>query len=105
VAKLMLVLYRRPDTNREEFRSYWHETHGPLVAKMPGVRYHVQNHALFNPLGGEPDYDGIAEIRFESPDALRRAMTTPEAQAVFADLANFADGRRTQICVVDEIEA
>ena len=41
----IVLLRRRPGMGRDEFRRYWRETHGPLAAKLPGLRKYVQAHA------------------------------------------------------------
>ena len=47
------------------------------------------------PVGLPVDAGGVhlvAILKFDSADAIRAALGTPEGKAVAADLANFADG-------------
>ena len=88
----------------EAFRRYWRETHGPLAAKLPGIRKHVQNHSIVDPDGKPPTYDGYAEAWFDNAEALDQAMASPEGQAVIADQANFIDLERMPMFLsVDEV--
>jgi uncharacterized protein (TIGR02118 family) len=75
----------------EEFQTYWRDVHGPLVAKVPGLRRYIQSPTLPELYDNEkqPDYDGVAELWFDSPEALDAARKSPEMQAVRADAQNF----------------
>lgn len=92
----IVLLRRRPDMNRDEFRRYWREIHGPLVAKLPGLRKYVQAHVIPDPSQASLSYDGIAELWFDSPEAFQAAIASPEGQAVRADLPNFLDQDKCQ---------
>jgi uncharacterized protein (TIGR02118 family) len=111
VVKLVVLIYRRPDMSVEAFRRHLRETHLPLVARLPGVRRVVVN----LPLPGEPGmpvpdgpgaegYDCIGEDWFDSVEALRAALASPEGQAVAADGPNHVDMTRSQLLVVEEEE-
>lgn len=43
--------------DRAQALRYWRETHGPIVAKVPGVQRYVQQHAVGAP-DGEPRSSG-----------------------------------------------
>jgi uncharacterized protein (TIGR02118 family) len=108
VIKLTFCLRRLPHLSREEFQTYWRETHAPLVAKHArtlGILRYVQAHTGHDALndamqasrGGPDAYDGVAELWFESEAAM--AANTSEAAAKagaelledekkFIDLAN-----------------
>jgi hypothetical protein len=47
----------------EEFFRYWKEIHGPIGARIPGLRRLVQSHRTVV-VGDkyQPDYDGMAEL-------------------------------------------
>ncbi len=38
MTKAIFMLYRQPDMSGDEFRDYWRNMHGPIAAKMPGLR-------------------------------------------------------------------
>ena len=64
--KYVTVLHRKEGVGREEFSSYWENTHAPILKEIPGLRGYVQNHALPDPEGNEPPYDGFGELYFDS---------------------------------------
>lgn len=106
--KLTFCLRRLPHLSREEFQRYWREQHAPLVAKHAktlGILRYVQAHTGHDALngamqasrGGPDAYDGVAELWFESEEAM--AANSSEAAALagaellederkFIDLAN-----------------
>jgi uncharacterized protein (TIGR02118 family) len=88
----------------DDFRRYWHETHRPLLERLPGLRRLVLNDVLPGPEGAEPTCDGMAEDWFDSFEAMQAAFTSPEAQAVTADVVNFLDLSRFQMLIVAERE-
>jgi len=101
MAKVLILLHKRADLTTDEFRRYWRETHAPLGARLPGVRGYVQDHVL--PGEGQMPCDGIAELRFDSPEAFQAALGSSEGQAALADVENFCDAGRTQVVLVDEV--
>ena len=100
--KVMLVMYRKPGTSREEFSDYWRGPHADIAKEWPGVRRYFQDHVARDLPLGEPPCDGIAELWFDSPEALQAALGSPEGQRTMADLANFADTERTKPVVVEQ---
>lgn len=60
--------------------------HGPLVAKLSGLRRYVQYHVASEDVdASDAPIDGIAELWFESVEEQRRAYAAPEYQAVVDD--------------------
>ena len=104
MVKIVLLLHRRPDLSVDDFRRYWHETHRPLLERLPGLRRLVLNDVLPGPDGGAAACDGIAEDWFDSLEAMQAAFASAEAQAVTADVANFLDLSRFQMLMVTEQE-
>jgi len=102
MTKVIYVLHRRPDMDRDEFRRYWRDVHGPIAARMPGLRRYVQDHALPG-VFGEPPCDGIAELWFDSEEAMQAALASPEGVATLADVPNFLDRDRIGEMVVEEV--
>jgi uncharacterized protein (TIGR02118 family) len=92
MVKTITFIKRKPGMSVEDFGRYWRTKHAPIVTKLPGLRRYVQCHTI--PSGyrnGEPAYDGVAEVWFDSTDAMRESATTPEFRAVRADEPNFID--------------
>ena len=70
---------------------------------MPGLRKYVQDHVLPELSQGEPPYDGIAELWFDSVDAFQAALASPEGQATLADVPNFLEADKVRAVTVEEV--
>lgn len=103
--KLVFCLHRLPSLTREQFQAYWCDRHAPLVqshAATLRIRRYVQLHSLAegDPLnealrasrGGPEDYDGIAELWWDSIEDLAAATASDEGRR--ASLALLDDERR-----------
>ena len=104
MVKLIYGINRKPGMSVEEFQRYWRETHGPIAARLPGVRRYVQCHTLPEPYTREnpPPYDGVAELWFDDMATLQQAMASPELKAAREDERNFIDHSRTFLIVTEE---
>ncbi len=92
--KTIGLLTRRPELTHEQFIRHWRDIHGPLAHAVPGIRRYVQNDIVAEPSRSDiPDHeiaiDGIAEIWWESEEAMRQAAASPELKALHADGALF----------------
>jgi uncharacterized protein (TIGR02118 family) len=101
--KLVYCITRRSDLSLDEFSRYWHDVHGPIGRRIPGLRRLVQSHPVFAP-GYPMDFDGMAELWFDDFEALSMARASPEWQASSDDEANFVDPTRTALFVTQERE-
>ena len=101
--KMVFLVHKRPDMDSAAFYRYWKETHGPIVAKIPGVRRYVQNHSTAHTNENLPTYDGLAELWFDNAEAFERGLASPEGQAALADARNFLAIDRLQSFSVQEI--
>ncbi|MDB5443137.1 MAG: EthD family reductase [Phenylobacterium sp.] len=90
--KLTFCLVRLPHLTREGFQDYWAGTHAPLVASVAEVlqiRRYVQLHslppeahaAIRASREAPPEFDGVAELWFDSLEAVLANLQRPEAQA------------------------
>ncbi len=89
---VIAIIKRKPGMAVEAFQEHWRTAHADIVRKLPGIRRYVQSHTI--PSGyrkGEPAWDGIAEIWFDSMEALRALRGSPEQAAVDADEPRFID--------------
>jgi uncharacterized protein (TIGR02118 family) len=103
MVKLVYCISRKQGLSREEFRRYWAEVHGPIGARIPGLRKLVQSYAI--PVSGDArpsEFDGMAELWFDDVPALARARQSPEWQASTADEAHFVDPVRCASFVSEE---
>ncbi len=81
----------REGVSREEALAYWRDRHRRFVERVPGVKRYVQDHCIVGPDGSHPPYAGLGELWFESIEAAKRALATPEWQSVLDDAGNFMD--------------
>lgn len=88
----------------EEFHRYWSEVHGPLATKIPQMRRYVQSHARLSSYrdGRRPTFDGVAEVWFDSTDAMRESAKTLEYRRVRQDEPNFIDQREVPFIITRE---
>lgn len=117
--KLVMCLCRRSDLTREQFQDYWENQHGPFFQKNAGVlrsKKYVQSHTIDSPLNQGmiesrnmlPEYDGVAEVWFDSEEDLLAAMSSPEGQklgaALLEDEQNFCDHTKSTAFIVREVD-
>ncbi|HZP17361.1 MAG TPA: EthD domain-containing protein [Terriglobales bacterium] len=103
MVKLVYCIAKKPGMSDEEFFDYWEQAHGRIGAHIPGLRRLVQSHRIVVPGDKRsPDYDGMAELWFDSVEALLAARQSPEWEASTADEANFVDQDRTAYFVSEE---
>lgn len=116
--KLIFCLKRLPHLSREDFQRYWREQHAPLVAKHAAslsVRRYVQSHTVDDlrlaqaaEVRGSAgkEFDGIAELWWDSADALVAASSTEAGllagQELLADEARFIDLPNSPIFLNEE---
>ena len=88
MAKLV-VLYKKAK-DAVAFNSHYAATHAPLAKKIPGLKdYEISSGAVSTPQG-ESSYQLVAVLTFDSIDAIKKGLSSPEGQAAAGDLANFA---------------
>ena len=117
--KFVMCITRHPDMTRDEFKDYWMNKHGPFFMENAGTmraKKYVQSHTLDTALneglrssrGMQPEYDGVAEVWFESEEELMQAMSSPEGQklsaALLEDEGNFIDHSKSSAFIVKEHE-
>jgi uncharacterized protein (TIGR02118 family) len=87
----VLVLYKTPKST-EAFDKHYASVHIPLAKKIPGLKgYDISAGPVGTP-GGGSQIHLVATLHFDSADALKAGLGSPEGKAAAADLANFADG-------------
>lgn len=117
--KFIMCITRQSKMTREEFKDYWLNKHGPFFmdnAAIMNAKKYVQSHTLDTPLneglrnsrGMLPEYDGVAEVWFESEEALMEGMSSPAGQklgaALLEDEGNFIDHSKSTAFIVNEHE-
>jgi uncharacterized protein (TIGR02118 family) len=93
MVKAVYMVAKKPGLTVQEFQQHWLDVHGPLVARLPGLRRYVQNPAVIEAYPLRPmTHDGFSELWFDDLASLHKAATTPEWQAVRDDASTlFAD--------------
>ena len=108
--KYIICATRKAGMTHEEFSVYWRNQHGPLVRSvpefMPHVRKYVQCHLVGEavPLGAAGDYDGVAELWFDSVDELVNAFNEPRyLEIIRPDELKFVDLSKCISFVTEEV--
>ena len=96
--KVMILLKKKEQLSRREFRNWWLGEHAKLATQLPGLRK-----LCFNPAKDEDAiYDGVAELWFDSEESFTKAYQTDLGKAVAADsLANV--DRRDRLFVEENV--
>jgi uncharacterized protein (TIGR02118 family) len=115
--KLIYCLRRLPTLSLDEFQHYWFDVHGPLVLAhqvVLRIQRYIQVHTETGPLvdkvrafrGSPEPYDGVAEIWYESREALETLGRDPEARGasrkLLEDERKFVDSARSPIWIGEE---
>lgn len=84
-----LVVMYPPQPDMGAFKAYYEAKHIPLARQLPGLRglrysFDIQT------IAGEAQFACIFEADFDDAAGLQAGMTSPEGQAVAADVPNFA---------------
>jgi uncharacterized protein (TIGR02118 family) len=103
--KLIYCITKKPGMTDEEFFKYWKNVHGPIGARIPGLRRLVQSHRINVSGDARPaDFDGMAELWFDDMAALLEARKSLEWRASGEDEKNFIDESRVAYFVTVEHE-
>ena len=80
-----------------QFEQWYRNTHMPDAKRIPGLRRYTVNRAAA-PVRGESRYYRMAELSFDSHEAMQQALNTPEWQHAFADAQRYiTDHLRLQL--------
>ena len=116
--KLTFCLKRLPVLSRREFQRYWREVHGPLVRSYAGalrIRRYVQLHTASVPLndalrasrGGPVEYDGVAELWWDSAADLDAVLASEAGAragaALLEDERKFIDLSASPLWLGEEV--
>jgi uncharacterized protein (TIGR02118 family) len=105
MVKLVYCITKKPGLTDAQFFHYWKNVHGPIGARIPGVRRLVQSHTVGRAREiRPPDYDGMAELWFDDLDALLAARETLEYRISSDDERHFIDSTRVAFFVTEEHE-
>jgi uncharacterized protein (TIGR02118 family) len=85
------VLYGHP-ADAKAFEQYYANTHMPIAVKIKGASRVELTRFTSAADGSRPAFYRMAEFVFDSENQMAETMSSPEAKAAVADLANFATG-------------
>jgi len=87
----IVALYNMPK-DPAAFDRYYETKHVDIAQKMPGLRsIELSKGPVVSPTGPS-SYHRVGTLRFDSWDALQKAVASPEGQATAADVMSFATG-------------
>lgn len=96
---MFAFLRRLPGTEPAAFGAYWRDHHGPIAARVPGLRRYVQNHVVRGAGTDVPVHDGVAQTWFDGIDAMRQSAQSEELARTRADEPNFMISGRLRFVV------
>jgi uncharacterized protein (TIGR02118 family) len=97
----LIVLYP-PPTDATTFERRYHAEHAPMVmAKVPGLKKFVASQVLGSPFG-TPPYQRVAELYFESMEALQAAMASPGGQATVGHAMEISTGGAPVVLIAED---
>ena len=91
----MGLLRKHPDFSMDAFRKHWRESHGPLAAKLPGLRRYHQNHVIDREQRGvdfarcRDDFDGFSALWFDDMPSMSAAFETELVRQLGEDESQF----------------
>ena len=86
----LVVSYGQPE-DPAAFDAHYRDTHAPLALAQPGVVRFTFGHPRSLDPSQEPPYL-VAELDFDSEQAMGESMASPEGRAAGKDIAHFATG-------------
>jgi uncharacterized protein (TIGR02118 family) len=96
-----LVLYP-PPTDGDTFERRYRDEHVPMVhERIPGLRKFAAGRVVGSPMGAAP-YARVAELTFDSADALQAALGSPDGQAVVAHALELSTGGPMTVLIIEE---
>jgi uncharacterized protein (TIGR02118 family) len=110
MVKYIICATRKAGMTHEEFAVYWRNHHGAVVKSVPEftrhVRKYVQCHLVADavPLGASGNYDGVAELWFDSVAELETAFKEPRyLEIIRPDELKFVDLNKCISFITEEV--
>lgn len=98
----LVVLYKHPD-DPEEFERHYKSIHLPLGRELPGLVGFETARVIGGPDGSKAPYHRIAELQFESVEAIQSSLQSEQGKATSRDMRTLATGGADVIvCEMDE---
>ncbi len=87
----LVAMYGKPE-DPAHFDRYYREVHVPLAKKIPGLRRFTIHKVLGSPQEGEPPSYCLTEVHWDDLETARKALASPDGQASYNDVPNYATG-------------
>jgi uncharacterized protein (TIGR02118 family) len=98
----LIVLYP-PPTDPEVFERRYHEEHAPMVnTQIPNLKRFVAARVLGTPGGRLSPYQRVAELYFETADALQNAMASEGGQRTAAHAIEISTGGPPVVLIAED---
>jgi uncharacterized protein (TIGR02118 family) len=97
--KVIVLLQRNERLTHEEFADYWLSDHVEMAKNLPGLRKYATS------LPEDPatcEYDGVAEVYFETREAVKTAWETDLGDRLVEDERQFLEREQCLRMVVEE---
>jgi len=91
----MGLLQKRSEIGSQDFSTHWRDSHGPLAAKLPGLRRYHQNLVVdrqqrgITYARGGLDFDGFSELWFDDMPSMQAAFATDQVKELGEDENRF----------------
>jgi len=97
----LIVLYP-PPTDVETFERRYRDEHVPMAQKnLAGVTKFIASRVLGSPAGKTP-YQRVAELYFDSMEALQAAMASPGGQTTVAHAIEISTGGPMVVLIAED---
>jgi uncharacterized protein (TIGR02118 family) len=96
----MTVIYQEP-TDKEFFDRHYFEVHVPLAKQLPGLKKYEINNGTVISTTGDPEPYLVANLYFESMEAMKIAFQSAIGQQCAADRKILAGNDAVQIYLYD----
>lgn len=101
--RLIILLGPKVGISEPQFFEHWQKVHKALVEQLPGIRRYRQSraHEAGMPFGSHRA--AVAELWFDSVEALQVAWRSPQEHAARTDAETFIDVNSLSMTVVSEV--
>jgi len=77
----LVCLIGRPETvSHDAFVQWWLGHHAKVAGQLPGLRHYIISVAPEQDSGQVPPFDGVAELWFDSPEAMNLAFASEKGK-------------------------
>jgi len=93
MVKLICLINRPQSVSKEKFKEWWLEHHSKVAAKLPNLRRYTISTTQIKPEEADSPFDGVAELWFDSHEAMQESFASKEGQEVSREDKEFIERR------------